>query len=135
MKINLPRITRALALTDYAPEMVDAEGKPLTVHVWVNPPRAMMREHTELTLNAIELREALGKPEQAAEAVATRVAQAGNALAGWYAEAWSQHTDAATHWTMEEVLALGAEEPALYRWLTRRTIELIDAQRDAAKKN
>lgn len=114
MKINLPRITQPLPLADYLPE---AEGQ--VMHVWVNPPLMVLAR-----LAALE-RAAKESPDKEA---------AGQALMGWYAECWSQHPDAATHWTLEEMGALVMGNPDFYVWVVRRTLSMIAAYEAEAKK-
>lgn len=112
MKINIPKITRALALTDYAPQMVDEAGKPVTLHVWVNPMRGVLERHAEL-------------------------AEAGDltALAAWWAQLWSQGPED-TRWTVEEVQALSAldTDPGLMLWCMAQSFQMIRAHRSVNQK-
>ena len=48
MKLNIPKLTRPLPLTDYAPELTHDDGSPAVVQVWVNPPQALLTRHAEL---------------------------------------------------------------------------------------
>jgi len=128
MNLLIPKITRPVPLTDYAPELVAApvtEGaatEPITVHVWVNPPRALLDEYW----NAVE----------AAQKAVAGAGEWNGFFADWYAQLWSQHPDSATHWTAQAVKTLAASDtdPALYVWLVQKSHELIAAHRRGEKK-
>ena len=47
MQFAIPKIVRPIRLTEYAAEFVQG-GSPVTVWVWVNPPRDRMREFLAL---------------------------------------------------------------------------------------
>ena len=114
MKINLPRITRPLPLSEYLPEAGEQ-----CLQVWVNPPLFVLARLAALERAA---RESSADPEKT-----------GQALMSWYAECWSQHPDPATHWTVDEVSIVVKEQPDFYLWTIRRTFALI-AQYQAEQK-
>lgn len=107
MRFQIPRLVRPLPLAEYAPEL-----GAVTVFVWVNPPGEF--------LNRREGLDEVG-------------------LYAWIAEMWSQGQDPGTHWTADDVRALVSgditdTDPGLWRWLMRRTWELIAEHRAQAKK-
>ncbi len=140
MKLNLPKITQAIPLADYAPELVHDDGSPAVVYAWVNPPAALLTRHAELRQRITEadhhLRGGALKGELLA-AVVREMTGLGEALAALFAELWSQHADPATHWTAADVMELAANDanPALFGWLTNGTIAAINKHRSGLRKN
>lgn len=140
MKFNFPKITQPIDLADYAPEMVQDDGAPALVWAWVNPPATLMNAHGALRARAqvalTKIKEA-GQDEAALAVVVQELADVGTGLFDVFAQLWSARSDPATHWTAEEVKALAnnEENPALYTWLTGRTIAAINAYRAGIKKN
>lgn len=120
MPVTIRPLTRPLPLDEYAEglEIRFDDGPAKVVHVWVNPPRALREEHDRLLAEA---RQSGMSPE----------------LFAWYARLWSQHPDAATHWTAEEVQALAENDtdPNLLIWLQNRSIDMMTAHRSAKRKN
>ena len=59
-------------------------------------------------------------------------------LHAWYAELWSQHADAMTHWTVDDVAELvracQEHDPAFWSWLQDRSFQAIQDHRDGIKK-
>lgn len=140
MKLTVPKLIRPIALTDYAPELTHDDGSPAVVQAWVNPPQALLTRHAELTTRGraalARVQDAKDNPAAAAEVVA-EISAVGAGLSDLFAELWSQHDDASTHWTPAEVTELANSEanPALYGWLTGRTITLIREYRSGLRKN
>lgn len=137
MPFSIPRITRPLLLTDYAPEFVADDGTPAVIHVWVNPPREFIQRHEELRRQRKELRTAIEKAEgEAILPLARELAVADSEWVKWYAELWSQHRDPQTHWTPESVqVVFGAEsDPLLYEFLITESVGLINAHRTGNQK-
>lgn len=134
MRIIVPPITRPILLSDYAPELVRDNGEPITVYVWVNPPRRVLREFSDLNSEVRAIQEMADSADQ--EELSTRVARVSGAISEWYAALWSQHRDTLTHWTADEVRELSASDadPALYDWLCARSWEAIRDYRAGQKK-
>ena len=136
MKIIVPPIVRALSLTDYAPELAAAN---LTLQVWVNPTREMLAEFESLKArrNEAQARVRAVTPETDTAPLIDELSAIGDGFAGWYARIWSQHSDAETHWTLEDVNAVVNNDanPGLYRWLTGQTWQMIREYRAAEKKS
>jgi len=151
-KFKIPCIVRPIKLGDYQPEYGDT-----TIWTWVNPPDDFLRERQEMLRKTLaaqkEIVAALEKAQgeitdeekAALEAVRSasvqKINEAGDETMRWIARAWSQHTDTAEHWTVEEVQALVAEtageagtDPGLWTWLVGRTLEMVVAYRSARKK-
>lgn len=125
MGITIPKVVRPLPLTDYAPEFVQ-DGKPVTVYVWCNPPRAVRRERMAM----LDDRKALVEVPDAErdEAWARKFVELGERSAQLFAKLWSAHADPTTHWTAEDVIGLSSNDtdPALFGWLTSRTLAMVD---------
>jgi len=146
MRISVPKIMRPIDLADYAPELVRPDGKPALVWVWVNPPRDLMdRRSRQIQVGADAYRTLAGSLPAAGgqtltddqrRRIMSDLHATGLEMASWFAEIWSQHSDAETHWTTDDVTTLGINEtdPSLYPWLQRRTLQLIHEHRDAEKK-
>lgn len=136
MKLNLPKIIRPIPLTDYAPELVHDDGSAAVVQAWVNPPTARMTRHGELSAQATAALARLRAADVDKAGAVEELQRIGEEFAALFAELWSQHADPATHWTPEEVTALANSEanPALYRWLTARTIANIREYRSGLQK-
>ena len=134
MKIELPKITRAMALGDYAPEMVGVE-----IVVWVNPPRAFLAEFFEASEAAGALQQEIvaAGPERDADFVEKAKVSA-TRVYGWWAEEWSQGPEG-TQWTAGEIEALVEHsrdtDPGLWTFLMNRTWTLIREHREIARKN
>lgn len=142
MRLKLPKIVRPIGLGDYAPEMkFQEDGKtPAVVHVWINPPAALLARHGELRRRAEAANKRLGPPapnDDELKYLAAELSEVGRSLAELYAELWSQGAEPATHWTAEDVLQLSANDanPDLFGWLTNRTVLLINEYRTGLRKN
>ncbi len=141
MKLQIPRITRTLYLTDYAPEFVNGNGEPITFQVWVNPPRAKIREYDGLITRHGEAREKIATAEgQEERGQAARVlVDVSNEILAWYVELWSQHPDPDSHWTLEEMQEMNQNaietDPGLYVWLGNQSWKMINEHRAAEKKS
>lgn len=129
MLFPIPKITRAIALTDYAPEFVDGDGKAIVIRVWVNPPAAQIGAHTDAVREIGDLVEKL-KAAQGDDvaAIGAKLSDAGRRVNEFYALVWEQ--------TADDVAALAndADNPALYTWLCVRTWAEINDHRYGVKK-
>ena len=125
MRLKLPRIVKALPLGEYAPEMAEA-----SVQVWVNPPRDMLQQRTEMML---AVQDAQRKTPPDAQALETL----GEQMIAWYAELWSQGPEE-THINADDIRAMleafNDTDPGLWPWLTGRSLEMIIEHRQAEKK-
>lgn len=140
MKLNIPKLTAAVPLTDYAPELVHDDGKAALVWVWINPPASVMNAHAAWRARGqavIKRLKAIISDAVEVAAVTQEMGEVGAGLHALFAELWSARPDPATHWTVEEVATLAAnqENPALYSWLTGRTIAAINDYRAGIRKN
>ena len=124
------------------------------VHVWVNPPKAVRKEREELLRNYAEffrmistgdVRPFLGKPRlERLVSLFTgglikpreekRLREVERKTFGWFAQLWSQHPDAESHWTVAEIEQVNEHDPALYKWLVQRSALMIDTFRADKKK-
>jgi hypothetical protein len=135
MQIPVLQLTRPVDLTDYHPDMLHpSTGKPVIVHVWVNPSRDFLRAYNDLMARWAQLRTPATEDAPAPEGELQAI---NDAMADWYAQLWSQHPDAASRWTREDVLALAGmgSDPALYRWLCAQAWARINAHRSQESKN
>ena len=100
MKINIPRVTRPVALSDYAPEFGDQ-----AIQMWVNPPRKVRMEFASMMDRYRETLAEIEKAEEGAPELADMtqaIVDIAGELHGWYAKMWSQGDD---EWTAEDVKA------------------------------
>ena len=131
MKINIPKVTRPIALSDYAPEFGEQ-----VIEMWVNPPRekrlafAGIMDRYRDTLARIEQAE---DSDDLADLTQQIVDQAGE-LHAWYAEMWSQGED---EWTAEQVKELAEAaldtDPGLWDFVQERSLDLMQEYRRRKK--
>ena len=137
-KFELKPITRPVELGDYAPEYAGA-----TFHIWVNMPRAQLNELFLLQREAADLVEAARlDPTDDLSKIDRRAAlwkDIDARLNAWYARTWSQHADAATHWTADDVRELSDQlvsaDPQAWYWLSRKCQATITEYRNLERKN
>ena len=132
MKVNIPRVVRPIALSDYAPEFGEQ-----VIQMWVNPPREKRLAFAEImdryrdTLAQIEQAEA--DDSALADLAQQIVGQAGE-LHAWYAEMWSQGGD---EWTAEQVKELAEAaldtDPGLWDFVQERSLDLMQEYRRRKK--
>ena len=131
MKITIPKVTRPIALSDYAPEFGEQ-----VIEMWVNPPRekrlafAGIMDRYRDTLARIEQAE---DSDDLADLTQQIVDQAGE-LHAWYAEMWSQGED---EWTAEQVKELAEAaldtDPGLWDFVQERSLDLMQEYRRRKK--
>ncbi len=133
MQFAIPKIVRPIRLTEYAAEFVEG-GSPVTVWVWVNPPRDRMREFLALFAERDEAKTIPAEGRD--QAWADKWLDLGRRVCELLAELWSQKADPDTHWTVEQVGQLAANEtdPMLYPWLVGETLRLITEHRAGVSK-
>jgi len=137
MKINIPKIIRPIALSDYADEMGDA-----VIYVWVNPSRELRikydveREEIDELLTEIKELSEQEKKEEQIKLVYDSIAKCNDRLFGWWSEILSQHDDKDTHWTIEEIKQIVDmdTDPGFWHWLQSQAFDLIESHRSANKK-
>lgn len=145
MKVQIPRIVRPIALSEYGKEY---GGQ--VVWMWVNPARALKLRFYELAEEFASIREKVAtltedggegvdKTADALPPLFARLNELGGALYAWWAEMWSQHEDEDTHWTQEEVteLAIAAldADPGFWDFLQERSLDAMQEYRDQKKRN
>jgi len=143
MRFNLPKTVHFLPFQDYDPEQKELAG--VGIWVWVDPPRAELREYDRINAEFGELlRAESGKPAKKAtildllksRRLLGKKASAEayrRAIHEWYAGLWSQGP-ADTHWTRAELATIDEQNPAFLEWMYRRTWRLIDEHRRDIKK-
>ncbi len=123
MKITTPKIIRDMPLKDYAPEMGD-----LTLQVWVNPPRDLIRKFTLI----------MSTGDSAGLFVSNQPSSptldAAEQVAAWYAEILSQGEQPERHMSTEDLKALYEEDPSLWLFISTRVWQMFDAHREALQK-
>ena len=131
MKINIPRVVRPIALSDYAQEFGEQ-----VIEMWVNPPRekrlafADIMERYRDTLGQIEATE---DSDELAE-LAERIVSIAGELHAWYAELWSQGED---EWTAEQVAELATAcldtDPGLWDFVQESSLDVMQVYRRQKK--
>ena len=132
MKFEFIKITLPLELGEYA------EGlRGQAIQVWINPSRAKKLERLEILRSYGEfLAELAGKRKKKILKVESkkRELELLRQMFAWLADLWSQHPDLESHCDAESIDELYQVDPALYEWLTRRSIEMIEGFRADQKK-
>ena len=156
MKITIPKVITAIPLSEYAPGTHELDGKFL--HVWVNPPREKLQAYNALILEletkevenarqALFPEEPAGQKEtpsalqRAYDLIRRVLSQKKTQMAegiepqllNWYIEIWSQGPEI-THWTIEELRILEAQDPAFLTWMIARTWQARDEHIQSKKK-
>lgn len=130
MKFEIPKITRAIDLVEYAPEWAS-----LQIHVWVNPPLRLLQEHDQVLS---DVRQAVKDNQVEGHSAQSSIEKAADDLARIFSELWSQGPEE-THWSAEEVVKLVEEtretDPQLWYWLRDKSIEAIREHRTQIKKD
>jgi len=153
MKFEFVKIILPLELADY---IAAYAGQRL--QVWVNPPRAMKQEREEIIRRSGQILKGIidgqqssvissqssGKPflkrvlgifKRQMDSVELNAVRRMNAdMFGWLSRIWSQHEDPESHWTVDEIPVVYDSDPALYQWMVRRTIEMMESFRTEKKK-
>jgi hypothetical protein len=134
MKVSIPKVTRTIRLSDYAPEFGEQ-----VIEMWVNPPRKKRLEFAGImdryrdTLAQIE--QADEGAEELADLAQLIVEQAGE-LHAWYAEMWSQAGD---EWSPEDVKALVEAaldtDPGLWDFVQESSLDAMREYRRRKKAN
>lgn len=109
MSIKIVKVVRDLALADYAAEM-----NGTSLHAWVNPTRALMRESEAFTKRlAADLDAATGD-------------ELDPQLAAWWSVIFSQGADADERLSAADLEQIYAQDPALWIFITTRYWELVN---------
>jgi hypothetical protein len=162
MKFEIPKVTRFLPLQEYAPEEKNLAG--VGIHIWVDPPSAVLAEFDELNRAYMQVLNELGAGKKSPNGGAARPAKPismAERLLGWlkligkreqdsrfktatesyrrsintwYARLWSQSKDVQTHWTIDELERISDKNPQLYEWLCVSSWSLIEQHRADVKK-
>lgn len=143
---NIPKITQRIDLAEYHESFAGQ-----VVDVWVNPPRAVKAERERIAyhyalLNAqlqsappVAAQKSLpaffgrlfefakGTHEQRLRALTTRMQE-------WFVQVWNAGDEPQWHWTANEVQLLYESDPAMFGWLTTRTVKLMEEWRTEQKK-
>ena len=132
MKINIPRVVRPVALSEYAPEFGDQ-----AIQMWVNPPRKVRLEFADIM---DRYREVLSMIEEAEsddpnlENLAEGIVIIAGELHGWYAQMWSQGED---EWAAEDVKAFIEAaldtDPGLWDFVQEGCLDAMAAYRRQKK--
>jgi len=139
MEFQLPKITKPLDLGVY-----DERLRGQVLHVWVNPNKEfkqyrlwLLREYAWYISKDVDnlLKKRRTRWQNFKHSLFLFVAkyylkQAKISLDerrdAWFARLWSQHEDKDTHCAVEEVERLSMEEPALFEWLMKESVLLLD---------
>lgn len=111
MDLKIPRIIENLPLADYAPEFGE-----VSLPIWVNPPRKLLEQMNEIARAAVTGGLPEGREQEAA---------------GIIGQLWGcSDTD-----VLRIVEHSADTDPKLFAWLLLRTFRMIEAHRQAVKKN
>lgn len=145
MKVKIAAIIQEIDLGEYNEAMSGG-----VVQVWVNPPRSVRKEREALLRAYASLFRSVAVSEtpeakkyglgrlldffRGKNARMSELEKAGQRVYAWFATLWSQGTNPELHWSAEEVAELNEREPALYAWLIRKSVLMIDAWQADKKK-
>ena len=136
MKISIPRVTRPVALSEYAPEYGDQ-----TIQMWVNPPRENRLAFAAISDKFAPVQDQLQQAIEQEDSdrvgeLAKEIEALGLEIYAWYAEMWSQGGDT---WTAEDVKELAETaldaDPGLWSFLQDRSLEVMGEYRRRKKAN
>jgi len=131
MKIEIMKGLQDLDLGDYADEY---KGQGLAVKVWVNPDRGTIAERDDIQaefdrqLQETKTNNALVEPF-----LKWVVETYTHVILNWYSRLWSQGAPD-THWSVDEMKELDKQDPALFEWMKRRSVQMIIQHRTREKK-
>lgn len=144
MDFKIGKILRPLDFGEYAPEF---EGNTLTI--WVNPPRELISTFVEIQNETALLKERLDEIVERSKkdgigsdlsgdvaALDEKILAANERLYIWYAEVWGQGEDKETAETVKEFAVMNSDtDPALWSFVTGRSLEMIRDHREGNRKN
>lgn len=137
MKFNIPKIIRPLEMSVYDESMED-----LALSVWVNPTRniknAFLDLQVELGSLKLEMEKLLATKkadEKKAVTMGKKVDAVNKSIYKWYANMLSQSSDADSHVSAEDLMALAEEDPALWIYVATGTQALISEHAEGIRKN
>lgn len=142
MRISLPKTVRFLTFREYDPENPELAG--VGIHVWVDPPRAVLQEYDRINREFSQvLQQATGKPRQKVtfldilkghKKLGKDLIQAfRRSIYEWYARLWSQGPEG-THWDADEVAAIDEHNPAFLEYMEHQSWALVEQHRTDIKK-
>jgi hypothetical protein len=117
--------------------------KGQSLHVWVDPPRALLEERKSYSQMYWDFLKSNAVPEGQAEMqeqAKSRQEREEAFLKDWnpmkwafFARLWSQGPQE-THWELAELIELDQSNPRLLQWMIARSNEMLDNYRGAEKK-
>lgn len=154
MQFNIPKVVKPLFLRDYAEGFgVDPEtGEDCPIWVWVNPPRAFLRERDEIiaeivrrsTQRLIDKKQDNPEAEVDAEELIdesfdeSEMSALDLQLREWLSTVWSQGPEG-SQMSAEEIRQLSQQtaetDPIFFSWLQERTVKMILEHRFGQKKS
>ena len=134
MKINIPKVVRPIALSDYAPEFGEQE-----IGMWVNPPRDKRLEFSGITKEYKEIQGQIEATEgDELTPLVERIMELAGKLHAWYAEMWSQSTKY-EEWTGEEVKEMAEAaldtDPGLWDFIQESSLDAMAEYRTRKKSD
>jgi len=137
MKFNIPKIIRSLEMSAYDESM---EG--LALRVWVNPTRNIKNEFTDLQFKLYGLKQEVERAltakksdDKKAEALGKKVEAVNKTIYEWYSNILSQSSDADSRVSVDELIALADEDPALWIFVATGAQALIGEHTEGIRKN
>lgn len=121
MTIKIPKVFVQIPLGDYT----DQFGSQV-VEVWVNPPRALLKQRLESIGKWLKTIVDQNPQEIPTAETMTRSTQDQyRELFAWYAEIWSQG-EHGEHWTADDVWQAYEQSPNFVMWLLDRTNKIFE---------
>jgi hypothetical protein len=146
---TFPPTVQAIDLEEW-----NAEAKGMMVYVWVDPPRAMLKEREAFRDEIDTFFDGLtpkadpekkpeadpkAKPAMDLKAITKSFEKFKKTLDpriyAWYAKMWSYGPEDGMHPSVDEIEQMNEANPNFLTWLKTRTGEVLDTYRGAEKKS
>lgn len=123
-------IIRSFDLAEFIPGIVRADGQAAIVHVWVNPPQAMLKRGSEMFRRWKRLHLMIDEAPDLERKVALQkqLTRQISEIVNWQIQILSKAADKKTHWTASELTDLAVQSAGpvnLYQCLLDRTMVLL----------
>jgi len=140
MKFEIKKITQPIDLGEFH-EAYRGE----IIHVWVNPPKSVRKEREDLLRMYGSFFQDIARPAESDPGKKSwlsrlkklfhfglnstqenRLREMELKSYQWFADLWSQGDNPELHWTADELAQMNERDPALYRWLIKQSVLMVD---------
>jgi len=140
MKFEIKKITQPIDLGEF-----HEAYRGGIIHVWVNPPKSVRKEREDLLRMYGSFFQDIARPAESDPGKKSwlsrlkklfhfglnstqenRLREMELKSYQWFAELWSQGDNPELHWTADELAQMNERDPALYRWLIKQSVLMVD---------